>query len=334
MMQLITIPSDVIYSNLYTLTGIASGTSLILTNNTSYVAWVVQAASPPLAESDQYPLYPGKTIRVNGSADPIWVRGGYGPFIVQTDTDSIAPFTAVDFPEERYQTVGSDSYLSVDLPPENQTTIGGENFYQVELPSENYTNQFGVKRAKVDLPVDLYTSQTELYRRIKVDPGQTSFHEGREARTFYEFSIPAGTSIYLRVNVNVNTVLYDVSTVLDAGSVRLTTYAGATGTGVYGTPLPVITKNTMSIRKTPFYVPANQVLTGVGVGITGGIPIDVVRIVAANATAQQTSVGSKEFDQRGVGVGTYYWRLENFGSGTATGVFSSWWAELLTLGGA
>ena len=49
-----------------------------------------------------------------------------------------------------------------------------------------------------------------------------------------------------------------------------------------------------------------------------------MRVVAANATAQQSSVGTKQFDQRGVGVATYYWRIENFGSGTATGTFSGW----------
>lgn len=57
-----------------------------------------------------------------------------------------------------------------------------------------------------------------------------------------------------------------------------------------------------------------------------------MRVVAANATAQQSSVGTKQFDQRGVGVATYYWRIENFGSGTATGTFSGWWAELINLG--
>lgn len=182
-----------------------------------------------------------------------------------------------------------------------------------------------------DLPHDLYTAPKELYRRVKVDPGQTSFHDGREFRTFYEFSIPAATSVYIQANVAVDTILYDVSVVLDAGSLRLTSYAGATGVGTFSTDLPVLAKNNMSIRSTPIYTPQNTVRTG-GTGVTGGVIIDTIRVVAANATAQQTSVGSKAFDQRGVGVGTYYWRLENFGSGAATGIFSGWWAEILNLG--
>lgn len=193
------------------------------------------------------------------------------------------------------------------------------------------TSRVALPVHSIDLPHDFYTSTKELYRRVKVDPGQTSFHDGREFRTFYEFSIAAGASVYIQANVNVDTILYDVSCIVDAGSIRVRTYAGSTGTGTYSTPLPILPKNTMSIRSTPIYPAQNTLFTG-GTGVTGGTVIDTVRVVAANATAQQTSVGSKAFDQRGVGAATYYWRLENFSSGTATGVFSGWWAEILNLG--
>lgn len=183
----------------------------------------------------------------------------------------------------------------------------------------------------IDLPHDVYTANKELYRRIKVDPGQTSFHDGREFRTFYEFNIPTGQSVYIQANVAVDSILYDVSCVVDSGAIRLTTQAGATGTGTYNVVQPIFPKNTMSIRSQPIYPAANTLFRG-GTGFTGGTTIDTIRIVAANATAQQTSVGSKAFDQRGVGVGTYYWRLENISNSAATGTFSGWWAEILNLG--
>lgn len=276
-MQVVSIPTPSTYTNLYTLSGFDAGTSLIVTNNTSTPIFLVQASSPPLASSDQYPLLSGQTVLVHANANPIWVRGGTGPVLVQMVTETITPFTGVD------------------------------------------------------LPHDIYTSPAELYRRVKVDTGQTSFHAGREFRTFYEFSIAAGASVYVQANVAIDTILYDVSCVVDAGSIRLSTYAGSTGTGTYATPLPILPKNTMTLRETPFYTPQNTLFTG-GTGVTGGTVIDSVRVVAANATAQQSSVGSKQFDQRGVGAATYYWSLENFGSGTATGVFSGWWAELVNLG--
>jgi len=276
-MQVVSIPSPFTYTNLYTLSDFDTGTSLIVTNNTSSPAYLVQASLPPLADSDQYPLLSGQTVLVHATSDPIWIRGGTGPVLVQKVTETITPFTGVD------------------------------------------------------LPHDIYTSPNELYRRVKVDTGQTSFHSGREARTFYEFSIASGASVYVQANVAIDTILYDVSCVVDAGSIRLSTYAGSTGTGTYATPLPILPKNAMTLRETPFYTFQNTLFTG-GTGVTGGVVIDRVRVVATNATAQQSSVGSKSFDQRGVGVGTYYWRLENFGSGTATGVFSGWWAELVNLG--
>ena len=276
-MQVVSIPSPFTYTNLYTLSGFDAGTSLIVTNNTSSPAYIVQASLPPLADSDQYPLLSGQTVLVHAKSDPVWIRGGSGPVLVQSVTETITPFTGVD------------------------------------------------------LPHDIYTSPMELYRRVKVDPGQTSFHDGREFRTFYEFSIAAAASVYIQANVAIDTILYDVSCVCDAGGIRLSTYAGSTGTGTYATPLPILPKNTMTLRSTPFYTAQNTLFTG-GTGVTGGVVIDRVRVVAANATAQQSSVGSKSFDQRGVGAGTYYWRLENFGSGTATGVFSGWWAELVNLG--
>lgn len=183
----------------------------------------------------------------------------------------------------------------------------------------------------VDIPHDVYTANKELYRRIKVDPGQTSFHDGREFRTFFEINIPTGNSVFIQANVGIDTILYDISCVLDSGGLRITTYAGSTGVGTFATPLPILPKNTMSIRSLPTYPTANTLFAG-GTGVVGGSVIDRIRVVSANATAQQSSVGSKQFDQRGVGVGTYFWQLENISNAAATGVFSGWWAEILNLG--
>lgn len=182
-----------------------------------------------------------------------------------------------------------------------------------------------------DLPNDVWTSSREGFRRLQVDPGQTSFEEGREFRTFYEFSIPTGQSIIIRALANVDTILSDVSLSVDAGGIRLRTIVGLTTGASFTDVLPVITKNTMSTRPTPFYVPVNTIdrtnaITSAGL-FTGGIDIDRVRVVTANSSAQQSSVGSRAFDQRGVSVGTYYWVVENISNGTSTGVFSGWWEE-------
>jgi hypothetical protein len=161
------------------------------------------------------------------------------------------------------------------------------------------------------------------YSRLRVDVDQTSFWQGLQYRSFREINIPSGTTEVIKVVVPVNTVLFDVSLTLDASSVRLRTLSGGTAGGTFGTILPVLRKSTMT--DTPVILAQNSLSSG-GTH-SGGSDIDVIRLVVAGATAQQSSVGSKPYDQRGVGPGTYYWRLENIGNAAATGVFSCWWEE-------
>ncbi len=99
-MQVVSIPSNLTYTNLYTLSGFDAGTSLIITNNTSTTAFLVQASVPPLASSDQYPLQSGQTVLVHATDDAIWIRGGTGPVLVQSVTETITPFQSVDLPRD------------------------------------------------------------------------------------------------------------------------------------------------------------------------------------------------------------------------------------------
>lgn len=180
-------------------------------------------------------------------------------------------------------------------------------------------------------PSDLLTSSRYKYRRIRVDLAQTGFFEGREFRTFKELSIPQGQSVVMRINVPVNTILQSVALTLDAGSVKLRTVAGGTPVGSFTENMPVIAKNTMTggefpAPPLPLYLPQDTVNYG-ATGLTGGVDIDVIRMVVANASGQAQTVGAAVDDSRGVGPGTYYWVFTNFGNGTATGVFSSFWEE-------
>lgn len=178
---------------------------------------------------------------------------------------------------------------------------------------------------------DMLTSSMATYRRLRVDVGQTGFFEGREFRTFKELNISAGATLVMRVIVPVNTILQNVRISLDDGSLKLRTVAGGTPAGSFAEALPIIPKNTMTgglfpAPPLPLYVAQNSISSG-ATGLSGGIDIDVLRIVVANASGQASSVGSAVDDSRGVGPGTYYWVFTNFGSGAATGVFSSFWEE-------
>lgn len=178
---------------------------------------------------------------------------------------------------------------------------------------------------------DMVTSDRAKYRRYRVDVAQTGFFEGREFRTFKELNIPQGQTLVMRINVTVNTILQSVGITLDAGSVKLRTVSGGTPVGSFASNLPIIPKNTMTGTEfpappLPLYVAQNTINYG-ATGLNGGVDIDVIRLVVANASGQASSVGSAQDDSRGVGPGTYYWVFENFGNGAATGVFSSFFEE-------
>lgn len=177
----------------------------------------------------------------------------------------------------------------------------------------------------VRLTDDLVTDAKGPNPRLRVDIGQTGFFAGREFRTFKEFNIAASSTYVVRITVPINVILLTQAIELDSGSVRITNASGGTPGGTFSETLPIIGKNNMTERPTPFYTP--QVVFAAGGTHTGGTVFDIHRVVAATATAQQSTVGSTVGDERGVAANTYYIRYENFGSGAATGTFWFIWEE-------
>lgn len=161
-------------------------------------------------------------------------------------------------------------------------------------------------------------------RRIRVDTGQTGFFAGREFRTFYEFSISTGTSVYIKFVSPVDFILFEQVLQVDAGGVRFSAMTGGTEGGTF-TALPIIGKNRMAERPSPYY--EAQVTAGAGGTHTGGTAVEVFRVVSAGATAQAATVGGQLSTERGLPAGTYYLRLECLGNSTATGVYSIFWEE-------
>lgn len=187
------------------------------------------------------------------------------------------------------------------------------------------TSEIVAPYSTTDLPKDVWTSDQEGFRRLRVDIGQTSFFLGQQFRTFREISIPAGQTYVVKVVVPVDSVLFEQGVEIDAGALRIVNAAAGTAGGIFSETLPVVGKNNMSTRPTPFYV--SQLTWTAGGTHTGGFVFDTHRIVAANATAQQTTVGNVVGDERGVAPNTYYIRYENIGSGTVTGTLWFFWEE-------
>lgn len=172
-------------------------------------------------------------------------------------------------------------------------------------------------------PAFLLTGTTR--QRLRVDVGEAGFFEGRQMRTFREFAIASGTTLTLKFVVPINVILMSQDVELDDGSIRVTNTVGGTPAGVFAETLPIIPKNTMTERPTPLYIPV--VVITAGGSVSGFTTLDIHRLVAATATAQQSTVGNIVGDDRGIGANTYHVLYQNIGSGTATGVLHFIWEE-------
>lgn len=175
---------------------------------------------------------------------------------------------------------------------------------------------------------DLFTSTNRGTRRIRVDVAQTGFFEGREFRTFKEFVIPADSSLIVRVIVPYDVILMEQGLDLDSGKLRIRNYAGGTATGNFNEALPIIGKNNMASRPTPYKTTQVQFHTGAAVTYqNNGFLFDTRRVVAASATAQQRTVSAGVGDERGVAAATYYINYENFDNNPATGTLWFIWED-------
>ena len=179
------------------------------------------------------------------------------------------------------------------------------------------------ERVEAYPPVKLMTDSDGAYSRLKVDVGQTGFFAGREARTFYEFSIASGATQVIKVVAPVNTILQELSVELFLSEIRMELVVGGTEAGTFATPLPILKTNTMTTASA--YVP--QVTMNRGGTHTGGTVVDLFEAFSgANANKATTSSATEDSPQ-GFAAGTFYIRLHNTDGATATGIFRARWEE-------
>lgn len=150
-----------------------------------------------------------------------------------------------------------------------------------------------------------------------VQVADIGFWQGRQYRSFLEFNIPTGQSVVVRFTAATDFVLKVQNLAVDSGGIRLTAYRGATSGGSW-TLMPVIAKNIMGV--TP--VVAAKSIIETGGTVSGGTPVEIVRVVTSNSTARAASVGQSTGDERGLAAGVYHIKLENLSNGAATGVYT------------
>lgn len=179
------------------------------------------------------------------------------------------------------------------------------------------------ERVEAYPPKVLITDNNGSYARLRVDVGQTGFFAGREFRTFYEFSIPTETSIVIKVNAPINTIVQTFGAELDLAELRVELRYGGTESGTFSTALPIFKTNTMTTASN--YV--GQVTMYTGGSHTGGTVVDLLTLISgANANKAIASTASENLPQ-GFSSGTYYIHLINTDGATASGIFRAQWEE-------
>ena len=179
------------------------------------------------------------------------------------------------------------------------------------------------ERVEAYPPAKLMTDGDGDFSRLRVDAGNTGFFAGREARTFYQFSIPNGQSQVIKVVSLTDTIVQNLILELDLASVRLELVVGGTEGGTFATPLPIFKTNTMSTASD--YVP--QVTMNRGGTHTGGTVVDVLTAISGANENKSVSQTATEDLPQGFAAGTFYIRLINTDGATATGIFRARWEE-------
>ena len=179
------------------------------------------------------------------------------------------------------------------------------------------------ERVEAYPPTKLMTDSDGDYARLRVDVGQTGFFAGREARTFYEFSIASGAQQVIKVVAPTDTIVQQLSIDLYLSEIRLELVVGGTEGGTFATPLPIFKTNTMSTASE--YTP--QITMNRGGTHTGGTVVDLIQTLTDTNPNKATPAGASEDSPQGFAAGTFYIRLINTDGATATGIFRARWEE-------
>ena len=161
-------------------------------------------------------------------------------------------------------------------------------------------------------------------RRIQTDNDETSFEEGKQFIFSHEFSIATGTTLVFKVVSVADYEILGRTITVDAGGVKITEIVGGTSAGTF-TAITPIPKNRMS--EAPVNSPNVSIGYLANATVTGGTSRVLARIVAAGATAQQSTVGGTVSSKIGCPAETRFLKFEVLGNSTATGVYEAYWED-------
>lgn len=159
--------------------------------------------------------------------------------------------------------------------------------------------------------------------RLFVEDGISAFYQGRQYFAFSEFSIAQAAVGVYKVVLTEDVLMRDFFVALTVSDATVEIVSGGTEGGTFSTPLTIQSTNNM--LRAP--VRASTSTMSYGGTLTGGTVLDKFILISGNNLNQ--AVGQQGGEQFPVGFppGTYYVRITNTGSTTATGLFKARWTE-------
>ena len=159
--------------------------------------------------------------------------------------------------------------------------------------------------------------------RLFVEDGNSAFYQGRQYFTFKEFSIAQTTTGVIKVVLTQDVIMRDFFVNLIVSDVTVEIITGGTEGGTFNSPLPI--QQTNNMLRAPDRV--NTTVMTYGGTHTGGTVLDKFILISGNNLNQATGQQGGEQFPVGFPPGTYYVRITNTGSTTATGLFKARWTE-------
>lgn len=159
--------------------------------------------------------------------------------------------------------------------------------------------------------------------RLFVEDGNSAFYQGRQYFTFREFSIAQAATGVFKIVITQDVIMRDFFVQLIVSDTTVEIVTGGTEGGTFNSTL--VLQQTNNMLRTPDRVSTSTMTYG-GTH-TGGTVLDKFILISGNNLNQATGqVGGEQFPV-GFPPGTYYVRITNTGSTTATGLFKARWTE-------
>lgn len=159
------------------------------------------------------------------------------------------------------------------------------------------------------------SSNDDRFNRVRVDPQQTSFEEGREFRIVRKLVTSIGKT-YWKFTSATDFILFVQAFGTSVGDIEFRAYRAAdvTDGGGWSGTVPIFGTNISSEYREyngARYQTQVTIETGGTVTINNAENYaDYIRAKTSNATAQQVTVGGGSDDKRYLAAGTYYFEFD------------------------